>query len=63
MRRSPSTGRIHLGVGLAADGGDVSTESYLEVGWGKNELFAKEWNRLKIAGLLSFSMDRLADLA
>ena len=48
----------HLGLGLAADGGSFDG-SYLEVGWGKNELFSTEWNRLKIAGLLSFSMDRL----
>jgi hypothetical protein len=48
----------HFGMGLAADGGSFDG-SYLEVGWGKNELFAKEWNRLKIAGLLSFSVDRL----
>ena len=48
----------HIGVGLAADGGSFDS-SYLEVGWGKNELFSKEWNRLKVAGLLSFSMDKL----
>ena len=36
-----------------------STDSYLEVGWGKNELFSTDWNRLKISGLLSFSLERL----
>jgi len=58
---APQTGVYrshHLGVGLAADGGSFD-DSYLEVGWGKNELFSRDWNRLKIAGLLSFSMDRL----
>jgi hypothetical protein len=48
----------HAGIGLAADAGNFDG-SYLEVGWGKNELFSTEWNRLKIAGLLSFSIDRL----
>ncbi len=48
----------HVGIGLAADSGSFD-KSYLELGWGKNELFSKEWNRLKIAGLLSFSMDKL----
>jgi hypothetical protein len=48
----------HAAVGLAADAGPFAG-SYLEVGWGKNELFSMEWNRLKIGGLLSFSIDRL----
>jgi hypothetical protein len=58
---APQTGVYrshHVSLGLAADGGSFDG-SYLEVGWGKNELFSREWNRLKIAGLLSFSMDRL----
>jgi hypothetical protein len=48
----------HVGLGLAADAGAFAG-SFLEVGWGKNELFSTEWNRLKISGLLSFSIDRL----
>lgn len=48
----------HLALGLAADGGAFDS-SYLEAGWGKNELFSNDWNRLKISGLLSFSIDRL----
>jgi hypothetical protein len=58
---APQTGVYrshHFGVGLAADAGSFDG-SYLEVGWGKNELFSKEWNRLKIAGLLSFSIEKL----
>jgi hypothetical protein len=48
----------HVGGGLTADEGPFAG-SYLEVGWGKNELFSRGWNRLKIGGLLSFSIDRL----
>jgi hypothetical protein len=48
----------HFAVGLAADAGSFDG-SYLEVGWGKNELFSKDWNRLKIGGLLSFSLERI----
>ena len=33
--------------------------SYIEAGWGKNELFSKRWNRLKVDGLLSFSLERI----
>ena len=48
----------HVGLGLAADAGSFE-DSYLEVGWGKNELFSKDWDRLKISGLLSFSLERI----
>jgi hypothetical protein len=48
----------HVGLGLAADAGSFR-DSYLEVGWGKNELFSKDWDRLKISGLLSFSLERI----
>ena len=48
----------HVGLGLAADAGSFK-ESYLEVGWGKNELFSPDWDRLKISGLLSFSLERI----
>jgi hypothetical protein len=44
-----------VGLGLLADDGNFAG-SYFEVGWGKNELFSTEWNRLKVDGLLSFSM-------
>ena len=49
---------MHLGLGLLADEGNFAG-SFFEIGWGKNELFATTWNRLKIDGLLSFSLDRL----
>jgi hypothetical protein len=58
---APQTGVYrshHVALGLAADAGSFDG-SYLEVGWGKNELFSREWNRLKIAGLLSFSLERI----
>lgn len=48
----------HFGLGLEADAGSFD-KSYLELGWGKNELFSKDWDRLKISGLLSFSLDRI----
>ena len=48
----------HIALGLAADAGSFDG-SYLEVGWGKNELFSRDWNRLKIGGLLSFSLERI----
>jgi hypothetical protein len=46
----------HFGLGLGAIGGRFEG-SFLEVGWGKTELFApvsgSGWNRLKFDGLLS----------
>ena len=48
----------HMGLGLLADEGNFAG-SFFEVGWGKNELFATKWNRLKVDGLLSFSLERL----
>ena len=47
---------MHVGIGLLADEGNFAG-SFFEVGWGKNELFSTAWNRLKVDGLLSFSMD------
>jgi hypothetical protein len=58
---APQTGVYrshHIALGLAADAGSFDG-SYLEVGWGKNELFSRDWNRLKIGGLLSFSLERI----
>ena len=49
---------MHLGLGLLADEGNFAG-SFFEIGWGKNELFATTWNRLKVDGLLSFSLERL----
>jgi hypothetical protein len=46
---------MHVAIGLLADEGNFAG-SYFEAGWGKNELFSTEWNRLKVDGLLSFSM-------
>jgi hypothetical protein len=48
----------HAAFGLSADEGPFEG-SYLEIGVGKNELFSKDWNRLKIGGILSFSLERL----
>jgi hypothetical protein len=58
---APQTGVYrthHVALGLIADEGSFE-DSYLEVGWGKNELFSRDWNRLKIGGLLSFSLERI----
>jgi hypothetical protein len=58
---APQTGVYrshHVALGLAADAGSFDG-SFLEVGWGKNELFSRDWNRLKIGGLLSFSLERI----
>ena len=49
---------MHIGLGLLADEGNFAG-SYFEVGWGLNELFSTKWNRLKVDGLLSFSLERL----
>jgi hypothetical protein len=59
LRDAPKVFRtMHLGLGLLADEGNFAG-SFFEVGWGKNELFATTWNRLKVDGLLSFSLERL----
>ena len=52
---------IHLALGLVANEGNYAG-SYIEAGWGKNELFTKRWNRLKVDGLLSFSLERIPGL-
>ena len=52
---------IHFALGLLANEGNYAG-SYIEAGWGKNELFTKRWNRLKIDGLLSFSLERIPGL-
>lgn len=48
----------HFGIGLLSTASDFEG-SYLEVGWGRSDLFlavppTKRWRRLKIDGLLSF---------
>jgi hypothetical protein len=48
----------HFGVGLLSTAGEFEG-SYLEVGWGRSDLFltlpgASRWRRLKIDGLVSF---------
>ena len=48
----------HAALGLVANEGNFAG-SYFEAGWGKNELFSTQWNRLKIDGLLSFSMEKV----
>jgi len=60
LERAPSVYKsLHVGVGLLADDGPFAGSS-LEVGWGQNELFARsDWNRLKIDGLLIFSIERI----
>jgi hypothetical protein len=52
---------IHFGLGLVANAGNYAG-SYFEAGWGKNELFTDRWNRLKVDGLLSFSMEKIPGL-
>jgi len=52
---------IHFALGLLANEGNYAG-SYIEAGWGKNELFTKRWNRLKVDGLLSFSLERIPGL-
>jgi hypothetical protein len=48
---------FHAGVGLRVDGGPFEG-TQLEAGWGNNELFSgPSWRRLKIDGLLTFSLD------
>jgi hypothetical protein len=46
---------MHVALGLLADEGNFAG-SYFEAGWGNNELFSTQWNRLKVDGVLSFSM-------
>jgi hypothetical protein len=59
LKDAPSVFRaMHLGLGVLADEGNFAG-SYVEVGWGRNELFSPRWNRLEIDGLLSFSLEKL----
>jgi len=59
LKDAPNVFRtMHVGLGLLADEGNFAG-SFVEGGRGKNELFATRWNRLKIDGLLSFSLERL----
>jgi hypothetical protein len=53
---------VHFAFGLLANAGNFAG-SYVEAGWGKNELFTKRWNRLKVDGVLSFGMDRIPGLS
>ena len=49
---------FHFAPGLVANAGPFEG-SYFEAGVGKNELFSSRWNRLKIDGLLSFSLTKI----
>jgi len=59
LERAPSVFKsYHFGLGLrVADG--TFEGSYLEVGMGPNELFSAKRTRLKIDGLVSFSLDAI----
>jgi hypothetical protein len=47
----------HVGIGLLADDGPFAG-STLEVAWGMNEMLSgRQWNRFKLDGLLTFSLD------
>jgi hypothetical protein len=59
LRDAPKVFRTHhLGGGFVASEGAFE-DSYLEVGWGKNELFGEKGSRFKVAGGLSFSIEKL----
>jgi hypothetical protein len=60
LEQSPRVFRTaHAALGLLADAGPFAG-SYFEAGVGKNELFSgTNWRRLKIDGLLSFSLEKL----
>jgi hypothetical protein len=59
LEEAPQVFRVfHVGIGLLAKEGNFEG-SYLQGGWGKNELFSDKWNRLKIDGLISFSMEKI----
>jgi hypothetical protein len=46
----------HLGMGVVADAGAFNG-SYVEVGWGNNELvYGSKWNRLKVDGYVVFDL-------
>lgn len=49
---------MHVGLGLLADEGNFDG-SFVEFGWGRDELLSNRWNRIHIDGLLSFSLERL----
>jgi len=60
LEEAPQVYRVfHADVGLIAKTGNFK-DSFLQTGWGKNELFSTKWNRLKIDGLLSFSMGKIS---
>ena len=59
LKEAPSVfTSYHAALGLVANEGNFAG-SYFEAGWGKNELFSNKWDRLKIDGLLSFSLENL----
>jgi hypothetical protein len=50
---------VNLSVGYSViDGGFAG--SYVDVGWGKNELYAPGWSRLRVDSLLSVNLSRHA---
>jgi hypothetical protein len=57
LERAPSVYKsFHYGLGLRTIDGTFEG-SYLEIGMGPNELFSGTKSRLKIDGLVSFSLD------
>lgn len=57
LERAPSVFKnFHLGTGLRTAAGTFEG-SYLEVGFGRNQLFSGNRMRLKIDGLVSFNLD------
>ncbi len=53
----------HVGIGLLADDGPFAG-STLEVGWGMNEMLSgRQWNRFKLDGLLTFSLDGIPGIS
>jgi len=62
LERAPSVYKnYHFGLGLRTIDGTFEG-SYIEVGMGPNELFSASTKRLKIDGLVSFSLDAVPGL-
>lgn len=59
LKDAPKVFRTHhVGAGFLTKEGPFE-DSYLEAGWGKNELLSDRWNRFKVSGALSFNLDAL----
>lgn len=59
LEDAPQVFRVfHGDLGVLAKEGNFEG-SYIQAGWGKNELFSPKWNRLEIEGLLNFSMGKI----